>query len=200
MGATEYLNAGDPTPYRVIQTSDRPQQLTFSGIFELPFGRGRRFGNSFNGVADRVIGGWQVSAVWMATSGEPLNFGNVLFLGDIKNIPLSSGARSVERWFNTDAGFVRPSAQQLDSNLRTFPLRFGGIRAGSVNTWDMSVLKNTRIYESHQVQFRAEFLNALNHPTGFAPPNTSPTSSAFGQVTSTYVLPRIIQFGIKYLF
>ncbi len=200
MGATEYLNAGDATPYRVIQSNDRPHHLTFSGIFELPFGHGRRFGQSLGRVADAAVGGWQVGAVWMATSGEALNFGNVLFTGDIKSIPLSSSDRTVDHWFNTDAGFNRVAAQQLDSNLRTFPLRFNGIRAGSINTWDISLLKNTKIFEGHQLQFRAEFLNALNHATGFAPPNTSPTSSAFGRVTGTYILPRVIQFGIKYQF
>jgi hypothetical protein len=43
-------------------------------------------------------------------------------------------------------------------------------------------------------------LNAFNHPSGWAPPNTTPTSSAFGQVTGIYALPRIIQLGLKFVF
>jgi len=199
MGATEYINAGDPVPYRSIQSSDRPHHLTFSGIFELPFGKGRHFA-SRSRLADIVIGGWQVATVWTHTSGEPLGFGNALFYGDIGKVALSSDQRSVERWFNTDAGFERSAAKQLDANYRTFPLRFSGIRSGSINTVDLSLLKNFALFEAHKIEFRAEFFNALNHATGFAPPNTSPTSSAFGQVTSTYVAPRAIQLGIKYVF
>jgi hypothetical protein len=133
-------------------------------------------------------------------SGEPLGFGNVLFNGDINNVGLSASERDIDRWFNTSAGFVTTPAQQLGSNLRTFPLRLSGLRAGRFNNWDLSLLKQTAIREGYNVQFRAELLNAFNHPSGWAPPNTTPTSSAFGQVTGSYALPRIIQLGLKFVF
>jgi hypothetical protein len=200
MEATQYLNAGDMFPHRVISPIDRTHSLTASGIFELPFGRGRALASDAGPVTHRIIGGWQIGAVWLLNTGEPVGFGNVLFAGDIEDIPLSRGERNIDRWFNTNAGFVTDAARQLSSNLRTFPLRLSGVRAGAFNSWDLSLLKQTTIHENYNIQFRAEFLNAFNHPSAWAPPNTSPTSSAFGQVTGSYALPRIIQLGLKFVF
>jgi hypothetical protein len=118
---------------------------------------------------------------------------------DLQNIPLPKDQRTVDRWFNIDAGFERNSARQLGSNIRTFPSRFSGIRADGPNNWDMSVIKNTRLSERTQLQFRAEAINALNHPQ-FTAPNTTPTSTAFGTVTGEFAWPRVIQFGLKALF
>jgi hypothetical protein len=60
-------------------------------------------------------------------------------------------------------------------------------------------MKNTRLTERAQLQFRAEAINAMNHPQ-FTPPNTTPTSTAFGTVTGEFAWPRVIQFGLKVLF
>ena len=102
------------------------------------------------------------------------------------------------QWFNLD-GFERSSARQLSFNYRTFPSRLSNVRADGTNQWDLSVLKNTTVAERYTIQFRAEFLNTWNHPN-FAPPNASPTSSAFGQVTAQRGYPRRIQITTKFLF
>ena len=74
--------------------------------------------------------------------------------------------------------------------------------------WDMSALKTTRITERQVVQFRAEFFNIFNHPQ-FTNPNAGQgavfslpdrASGSFGQITSTSVNPRVIQFALKYIF
>ena len=150
------------------------------------------------GVAEKIIGGWQLQGIYTAQSGPPLNFGNVLYTGDIKEITLPPGERTPEGWFNT-AGFERASANQLSFNYRTFPSRLNNVRGDGVNNWDLSVLKNMRVREKVNLQFRGEFLNAFNH-VNFAPPNTSPTSTAFGQVTSQSGYPRRIQLMLKVLF
>ena len=77
--------------------------------------------------------------------------------------------------------------------------RFNDIRADGMNAWDLSAIKNTQAWERFNVQFRAEFLNAFNHPN-FSAPNTTPTSTAFGRVTSQQGYPRRIQLGLKLLF
>lgn len=127
MEAIEYLNTADPRPYEVISDSDRPHRISASGIWEIPLGRGRRFGGKIPKAADLFVGGWQLNGVVIVQSGPPLGFGNALFIGDIKAVPLSGTQRSVDRWFATE-GFVRDASQQLQLNYQQFPLRFSGIR------------------------------------------------------------------------
>jgi hypothetical protein len=101
----------------------------------------------------------------------------------------------VDRWFNTAAGFNRNSAQQLASDLRASPLRFSGIRADGQARWDFSAIKHFRVTERATMDFRAECLNAWNHPN-LLTPNTTPTSSAFGVITGQDV-PRTWQMSLK---
>jgi hypothetical protein len=197
MQATSRLNGYlSPLEY-VISDQDRAHRVVVSGIWELPLGRGKRWLNS-GAVVDKFVGGWQVQGVYTGQGGAPLGFGNVLYVGDVHDITLPQGQRKVEQWFNT-AGFERNSARQLSFNYRTFPSRLSDVRSDGTNLWDLSVMKNTRINERYSIQVRAEFLNALNH-ANFAPPNTSPTSSAFGQVTAQRGFPRRLQMTTKFIF
>jgi hypothetical protein len=199
MEARTYLNGGDPMPERVISDQDRTHRLVVTAIYELPFGRGRRFGRSLPGFVSRVISGWQASGIYQGQSGAPLGFGNAIFLGNLAEIPIPNSQRTVDRWFNVDAGFERNSGLQPSQNLRTLSSRFSGIRADGANNLDMAIIKNTRIREGLQLQLRFEGINALNHPQ-FNPPNTTPSSSAFGQVTETWASPRTVLFAAKILF
>jgi hypothetical protein len=105
----------------------------------------------------------------------------------------------VERWFNTAAGFERDPGKQLASSIRAFPSRLTGLRAKGLNIWNISAVKNFRLSERFKLQFRTEWLNAMNH-THLAAPNTSPTTSLFGTVTSAPGYPRQIYFALKLLF
>jgi hypothetical protein len=199
MEATAYLNIADTRPYESLGGLDRPHRVAISGIYEFPFGKGRRWAAQTPRAADLFIGGWQLDAVIIFQSGAPLGFGNALFLGDVKDIPLPSGERNADRWFNTAAGFNRNSREQLASNYRQFPLRFSGIRGDAQHRWDLSALKNFSITERVGLQFRAECFNALNRPI-FNNPNTSPTSGAFGRITGTQAQARTFQFALKLKF
>jgi hypothetical protein len=199
MEAISFLNSVDPMPEEVISSQDRTHRLAVTMLYELPFGRGKKFARPSNAVASTLISGWQVQGIYTAQSGAALGFGNSIFTGNLHDIPLPKNQRNVNRWFNTDAGFERNNQRQLASNIRTLPSRFSGVRADGPNNWDLSLLKNTRLAEGVQLQFRAEAINALNHPQ-FTAPNTTPTSTAFGSVTGEFAWPRVIQFGLKVLF
>jgi hypothetical protein len=199
MEARSYLNGGDPMPEKVISDQDRTQRIVVTAIYELPLGKGKPLGRSWNGFGSRIISGWQVSGIYQGQSGAPLGFGNAIFVGNLRDIPLSNSARTVDRWFNVDAGFERNSGLQLSQNLRTMSSRFSGIRGDGANNLDLAIIKNTRIREGVQLQLRFEGINALNHPQ-FNPPNTTPSSSAFGQVTETWASPRTVLFAAKILF
>ena len=184
MEATAKLNSTDPYPEHVISSSDRPQRVVVSGIYDLPLGRGKHWFPSAPGWLNQIVGQWSVQAIYQGQSGPPLSFGNIIFLGDIHNLVLPRNQRTVERWFNTDAGFEKASSKQLASNIRTFPSRLTGLRGDGYNNWDLSLLKNFAITEKLKFQLRAEAQDALNHAM-FATPNATPTSTLFGQVTNT---------------
>jgi hypothetical protein len=199
MEAISFLNPTDLRPEEVISSQDRTHRTAVTWLYELPFGRGKALAGPSNAVVSKLISGWQVQGIYTAQSGAPLGFANAIFTGNLKDIPLPKDERRPERWFNINAGFERDPARQLASNIRTFPSRFSGVRADGPNNWDLSLLKNTNITEGTQLQFRAEAINAMNHPQ-FTAPNTTPTSTAFGTVTGEFAWPRVIQFGMKLLF
>lgn len=198
MEAVEFMNASDPMPYEVVSSWDRPHRISGSGIWEIPFGHSRKWGSNSPAVLNFILGGWQFNSVYQHQSGAPLGFGNRIFTGSLDNIVLPEGQRSVDGWFNLNAGFERSSAKQLGSNIRTFPLRFTGVRGPTQDRWDFSMIKNFRISERFNCQFRGETFNALNHPN-LSDPNTDPTSSAFGLITSQNP-PRSWQFSLKITF
>jgi len=200
MQADELLNAGDPMPLRVISDQDVPQRVSLSGVWELPFGNNKPLLNHTGRIASRLVGGWQLSGVFVYQVGFPLAWGNVLYVGDPSNIVLPADQRSVDHWFNTK-GFDTLSADQFANNLRTWPLRFSQIRGRNTNNVDLALIKNTHITERQNLQFRAEALNAFNHP-GFPAPVLAPTSVTFGQIVASNQAgyPRRLQLSVKYIF
>src|ERR1043166_9136049 len=112
MEAAGNLNSTDTRLEEVISTQDRTHRLAVTWLYELPFGKGKRL-LSANAALSKVVGGWQVQGIYTAQSGAALGFGNAIFQGDLHNIPLPKDQRNVDRWFNTNAGFNRVSAQQL---------------------------------------------------------------------------------------
>jgi hypothetical protein len=190
MEAMSFLNEGDATPAHAISSQDRPERVVATGIWQLPFARGRR------GAAGFFAAGWQLQGIYQRQSGAPLGFGNVLWYGG--DIHAIAGARTAQQWFNT-AGFERNPNLQLVYNLRTFPLRLSGVRTMGLNGLDAGIAKNRRIREGVTLQFRADAFNALNH-TQFGAPNTTPTSSDFGVITTTSQQPRVIELSLRLTF
>lgn len=198
--AVDFLNATDPEPWRGISSEDVPHRLTLSGIVELPFGKGRRFLKDAHPAVDALIGGWQVAGIYAFQSGRPLGWGNILFTGNLDDIALPRGEGTRLRWFNTDAGFNKVTAQQLSFNVRTFPLRLASVRGDEVNNVDLSLIKNTAI-KGKTLQVRAEALNAFNHVL-LPGPNTTPTAAAFGQISASTQdnYSRRVQAMVKVIF
>lgn len=201
MEAISYLNAADPLPTEAISDFDRTHRLTVNGIYELPFGKGRRLLSNVNTFGSYFISGWQLSGVYQYQSGAPINFGNIFFTGSFDDIDLPNGQRSTDRWFNTAAGFVTASSAQPVSNIRTFPLRLSNVRTDPINNIDLSVIKKTEILEGKNIEFRAEFINAFNHVL-FPAPNTNVTQASFGQIIASNQAnyARRIQLTLKFVF
>jgi hypothetical protein len=193
MEALQFLNNADARPSRAVSPNDRPLREVVNGIYELPFGKGKRIGSSLRGVAGKLAEGWQLNVIYERQSGDPLGFGNFIFTGDASNIAYGRDQRSPDHWFNI-SGFDRNTADQLSFNIRYTSLRFSGVRGDGISYLNFSVVKKVKVTEKFSGDIRCEFFNALNH-TVFSDPDTTPTSSTFGMVTSSAQLPRTIQFG-----
>jgi hypothetical protein len=198
MAATSFLNAGDARPERVISADDRTHRITLSGIYELPFGRGRKLLPSASGALGAIVNGWQVSGIYQFQTGEAFGLGDFIFYGDPTRIALSRGERDRFHWFNT-AGFETNSSRQRASAIRYQSSRFGGLRAAPINLLDLSAMKKTKITERFSFELRAEAIDALNHAI-FDVPNTSVTAGTFGTVTATKSASRKVQFALYLRF
>jgi len=189
---------------RSVDPTDVSNRLVTSAIYELPFGKGKRF-KFENRVADSITGGWQLNLISTMQTGLPLVVrGASNFLA---NRPNSTGQsaklddRTPERWFDT-AQFVNPPDFTFGNVGRTLP----DVRGPGLVNFDLSVIKDTPIFERLRAQFRAEAFNFLNH-TNHGNPNTTFTpgpdrlnrSATFATITSARD-PRIIQFGLRLIF
>jgi hypothetical protein len=209
--ATSYVNAQDAAPTRVLTPFDRPQRLTFSPSYELPFGPGRALLKSNNGVARRLVAGWQVQVNTVFQSSAPMGVpSNVWVIGD-PHLDNPTWDRLFKTGYIDTNGAVRnvlPGEQPVfairtPNSLQTTPARWGNLRDRWATTYDASLIKNTRIREGMNCQFRLEAFNALNTPVFSSDPNLTPTSTNFGKIirdNGQSNASRSLQFGFRFMF
>ncbi|HXB67677.1 MAG TPA: carboxypeptidase-like regulatory domain-containing protein [Candidatus Acidoferrales bacterium] len=188
------LNDNDPLLEKRIAAEDRPYRLVWSGTYDLPFGRGKALLKNSNRVVNYAAGGWNVNLITTFTTGTALGWGNMIYFGG----PLNLDPHNVDNSFDVTQ-FNRVSAQQLASNVRTFPTRFANLRADSVQQVDFSIIKQLPITERLKMTYRCEFFNSTNRAI-FNPPDLGPTSSTFGKITSQANTPRRIQMALRLVF
>lgn len=201
--SVSYLNPQDAAPEKRISADDRPQHLVLSGTWELPFGEGRRFRVGLP-VASYLASGWNLTSIYTyQPDGAPLVWGDVALNtsnGIARLNDLQVNPHNVRAAFDTSKFLTLSSQQPLSGfHIRTLPTQVSNARQDGINSLDLSVIKANRITERLHAQLRADFFNALNHPN-FSAPNLSPTSSAFGTITSQANLPRTIQLGLRLAF
>jgi hypothetical protein len=188
-----------------LSTADVSSRFVFSGVYSLPFGRGRRFGHGLNKWADLVAGGWQANAIVTFQTGVPLalsatNVANIFNPGERPNNNGNSALLSgsvqdrLNRYFDTSV-FSQPATYTLGNVSRTLP----DVRSPGLRNFDISLFKDFKLRESLVLEFRAESFNALNTPQ-FGGPNTSVTSTAFGVISSQANAPRQNQMALRIRF
>jgi hypothetical protein len=210
------LNATDTVYEERLSTADARHRLTLTGILELPFGQGRRFGTDASGLVDGFIGGWSVQAIGTLQSGRPLEFGNLYFEGDLNALKSKYSSDPTQDVWDVSGFYFHDAAVQtngvddrtkqrndqrknLVSNLRYFPSRVDGLLGQGLNLWDISIVKRVRFNDRVRAQFHIEFLNAFNK-TVYSNPSTDPSNANFARVTSQTNLPRDIQLAAKFVF
>jgi hypothetical protein len=183
-------------------TFDRTHAVTLLHNWELPFGKGRKFLNHANKVADAVAGGWRFSGVSTLYSG-------VAFTPTISNAPSVNadlnyfrpdlvGNPSVTNpnatlWFNPGA-YAAPRQPYRNGNAGK-----GSLRGPASYVLNLALAKSFLITESKSLELRWENFNALNH-VNLALPSTQVDVSGAGQITSTASPMRQMQLGLHFRF
>ncbi len=200
-GATQ--NAYDFRRDRAVSDFDVKHTFTSSWTYDLPFGKGKWIGGGASGLADKFIGGWQLSGILLLRSGLPfsVNQSQTVQSTGTGNRPnrIASGKLdnpTVDRWFDTSAFVPTTDITGTYGNSGRNILR----APGQANI-DLSLVKVTRFHERFEHQLKFEFFNAFNHPQFAAPGNTIGTGTV-GQITSLLFgsTPRQIQVAMKFSF
>jgi hypothetical protein len=185
---------------RGLTASDTRDRFTLSSVYELPFGRGRSYLSDAHGVVGNIVSGWQMGAIATFQTGQPLtatlpfdnsNTGEGAKLPDIVGNP-NSGPKTINEFFNTSAFALPPQFTFGDEGIDV-------ITGPGIKDLDISLVKDTRIGERLNLQFRCEAFNVANHPI-WGQPNTSFGTPQFGQITNTRLDNREIQFALKLSF
>jgi hypothetical protein len=175
-------------------------------VYEIP-----SLQHAFSALPKLIADGWMTTGIVTLQTGQPFsvltgaNQSSTGLGNDRPNLvgDPNSGPHTVAQWFNTAAFALNA------------PLTFGNAPRNVGNgppykDFDMALMKNTKITETFNVQFRAEFFNIFNHPN-FALPRNTMTAPNFGALYQTPDVaqnnvglgsggPRLVQFGVKALF
>jgi hypothetical protein len=200
-----HQNSYDIAASRSVASYDIPHRFVMSALYEVPVGRGRRFGATAPALLDALVGGWQINGIVTVQSGTPLTISASNTAGLFNPVtranwngedPRLDGPREerLQRWFDT-AAFSQPAPFTFGNAGATFPM----LRTDNVRNLDLSLFKHFTLARRLRLQARIEAFNALNR-VQFGSPNTSVTSSSFGVVTSQANTPRQLQFGLKALW
>lgn len=176
---------------RALADTDMRHNFVFSGVYELPFGKGKRFASSLSKPLDRVISGWQLNTIVTIQSGMPFSLTTP---GTPSTGTPTDGRPDAIGKINTHPGNAQ---QYFDTNMvKAAPVNSDGVllRQGTLGrntligpgqrTVDLSMAKTTPFKERFKLEFRAEAFNLFNHPV-YNNPNTDITAGNFGQITGT---------------
>jgi hypothetical protein len=187
---------------RAVSANDIRHNLVASFIYELPFGRGKRFMSNMNTVLDGLFGGWQINGIVNARSGLPVNVirnAPIGFQGLRPNVsrdPILSDP-TLDKYFDTTAFSIAGLTGTKPGNAGRNIVRGPGYANLDFSTFKKIAL--TRLREGMELELRFEFFNLTNTPH-FANPNAVFGTLDFGRVTGTIGNQRIIQFAAKINF
>jgi hypothetical protein len=190
-----------PLEERPGQQIDIPHKFAFAGVWDLPFGKGMKFGTNWKGPTNFVLGGWQMNFNVAYQSGWAADHPNAK--------PARDGSANLgdqatfSRYFDTSL-WDTPTGARVPAitnfELRDFPTRFRDVRVPGYRNWDASLAKFFPITETVRMQFRFEMVNALNRPwfSNLAGGATDVTNANFGRLDPVQRnLPRFIKLALN---
>jgi hypothetical protein len=195
---------------RSLSEWDIPQTLQISYVYQLPFGKGKKYGGTWNPVVDAFLGGWQTSGMWRFDNGQPISVGatgGTAPWGYSASNPNQTGTLKVNpksKWF-TD-GYFSNANQVLsippDYTIGNASRMEPNTRVPGTNNAALAIFKEfslNKMREGSRLEFRAESFNTLNHPQFGNIANTFGNGN-FGDVQSQVNGPREIQVALKLYF
>ncbi len=208
-GPQDYQNASNPAANYSNSNFDVRNAFKGYAVYQLPFGRGKRF-LSNNAFLDEAVGGWQISTTVVLQTGNPFSV-----YGDQANYSLAgtqfpnwapgvspSAGRSIHNWVNT-AAFTKPADGTWGD------VRRNSLYGPGIDTFNLSAAKSFGLpWEGINIQFRADAQNVFNHASYGTPGSTNLGGAAgVGQpysnttpITSTTVGGRNLQLALRVNF
>jgi hypothetical protein len=182
---------------------DAKHALSVYAVYELPVGRGKKFGDKLHPVANAVVGNWQISSIYQAHGGFPLTISasdasgtnsrgaRANCIGPAKVFGKQPAAGAVGfQWF-------APTAYSAPAPASFGSCGVGTVRGPGLSTLDMSFQKFFPLFENKRIEFRSEFINFTNTPI-LNSPNTN-LGPDLGRITSSQG-SRVIQLALKLHF
>lgn len=190
-------------------------------IYDLPFGRGKRWGDGVNGITNQILGGWQINTIVDISSGFPFTVTSGSQTDNYFVTTPANCGTDASGWGRTDPSDARGGVWFFHSALRqsTFNVQtnsnatFTMPAAGTIGTcgrntftgpgfvqFDFGINKKFQITETWNLDFRTEMFNAFNSANFSNPGTLSIQSANFGKITSTRAPNRIMQFALKLTF
>jgi len=193
------LNPTDPDATRGLSLLDAKNRFVFSPVWELPIPQ-------HSGVTGKLINGWQLSAIIIYQSGFPIRMqdqddseleSSIFF--ESANTPQVTGPIQFTNPKTTAGNYYFNASNFSDSALGFYGNVPHALCCGpAISNTDMVIAKKTRISDRWDTEFRTEFYNVWNH-TQFTNPDGNFSDATFGEITKSRD-PRVLQFGLKFLF
>lgn len=215
--ASQIINSWSPGQLRAVSDYDTTHQINSNFVWEVPVGRGKAFGSGLHGVAQAILGGWNLSGIFRWTSGYPFTVGPGLGFW-ATNWQLTSSDYLVGPKPNTGK-FTDPSGNpnvfqgdplQVAKSFRVaYPGESGqrnNLRGPGFIGLDGGLAKTWNITEHQLVRFSWETFNVTNTPRfdvgsmQYIGNNSVSSGSTFGEFSKTMTTPRVMQFALRYSF
>jgi hypothetical protein len=195
---------------KAVSDFDQTFNNTTSVVYDLPVGRGRKYGASAPRALDYLVGGWQISGINNMWSGQPMNLSYGPTAAQQVSVSLNDFRGGLSYRPNligpalTPNGNIDNYINPLTVVVPTDPTQpFGNagrniVRSYNLFQLDLGIGKNFVVHEWFRIQFRSEMFNATNH-TNFRNANLNRSAAGFGQVRSAFPA-RQVQFGLRVVF
>lgn len=210
--ASQVINSWSPNQLRAVSDFDMKHQINTNWVYELPFGRGRRFGSHMNKFAEAAFGGWGLSGIFHWTSGLPFTMGSGAGWStnwQLEGAAVQTGPTGKIGVFRDSSGnpnmFQNPS-QAISAFRFPYPGESGqrnNLRGPGYLELDNGLYKSWHITEAQTLKFAWEAFNVTNTPrfdAAQAAYNFNLTTGIFGAYTNTLSVPRVMQFSARYEF